>query len=168
MEDPPEGGRAHRSVAGHKAGFEGIEQQPVDGDARSNQRGEDPRRLVDHHREAHREGGPEPVEPPGAERHSGDPGVIEDGSLYLRIIAFAQIGQTFEIVLEGALAGAGYTFWPMLVGTVLTALRVPLAAWWSQTFGLFGIWLALSLTAISRGIANTVFWLCGSWKKTVV
>ena len=47
-----------------------------------------------------------------------DPGVIEDGSLYLRIIAFAQIGQTFEIVLEGALAGAGYTLWPMLVGTV--------------------------------------------------
>jgi putative MATE family efflux protein len=34
-----------------------------------------------------------------------DPGVIEDGSLYLRIIAFAQIGQTFEIVFEGALAG---------------------------------------------------------------
>jgi Na+-driven multidrug efflux pump len=97
-----------------------------------------------------------------------DPGVIEDGSLYLRIIAFAQIGQTFEIVFEGALAGAGYTLWPMLVGTVITALRIPLGAWWSGPLGLFGIWLALSLTAISRGIANTYFWLRGTWRHSVV
>ncbi len=97
-----------------------------------------------------------------------DPGVIEDGSLYLRIIAFAQIGQTFEIVLEGALAGAGYTFWPMLVGTLFTALRVPLAAWWSGPLGLFGIWLALSLTAIARGLANTYFWLRGAWRRTAL
>ncbi len=97
-----------------------------------------------------------------------DPGVIEDGSLYLRIIAFAQIGQTFEIVFEGALAGAGYTFWPMLVGTVFTALRIPLAAWWSGPLGLFGIWLALSLTAIARGVANTYFWLRGTWRHATV
>ena len=93
-----------------------------------------------------------------------DPGVIEDGSLYLRIIAFAQIGQTFEIVLEGALAGAGYTFWPMTIGTILTFLRIPLAAWWSGPLGLFGIWLALSLTAIARGVANTAYWLWGPWR----
>jgi putative MATE family efflux protein len=97
-----------------------------------------------------------------------DPSVIEDGSLYLRIIAFAQIGQTFEIVLEGALAGAGYTVWPMLVGTVFTALRIPLAAWWSDPLGLFGIWLALSLTAIARGVANTLFWLSGTWRRSTV
>lgn len=94
-----------------------------------------------------------------------DSGVIDDGSLYLRIIAFAQIGQTFEIVLEGALVGAGYTLWPMLVGTCFTALRIPLAAWWSGTLGLFGIWLALSLTAIARGVANTAFWLSGAWRR---
>jgi putative MATE family efflux protein len=94
-----------------------------------------------------------------------DPGVIDDGSLYLRIIAFAQIGQTFELVLEGALVGAGYTLWPMLVGTVCTLLRIPLAAWWSGTLGVFGIWLALSLTAIARGVANTAFWLTGVWRN---
>jgi len=38
-----------------------------------------------------------------------DPLVIADGVLYLRVIAFAQIGQSFELILEGALAGAGYT-----------------------------------------------------------
>jgi putative MATE family efflux protein len=95
---------------------------------------------------------------------TADPAVIEDGSLYLRIIAFAQIGQTFEIVLEGALAGAGYTFWPMVSGTVLTTLRIPFAAWWAGPLGLFGIWLALSLTAIGRGLANSGFWLSGAWR----
>src|SRR5438094_9233779 len=92
-----------------------------------------------------------------------DPQVITDGVLYLRVIAFAQIGQSFELILEGALAGAGYTFWPQVVSTTLTAMRIPLAAWWSRRFGLLGIWLALSVTAISRGIAMIVFWKAGRW-----
>jgi MATE family, multidrug efflux pump len=94
---------------------------------------------------------------------TSDPAVIADGSLYLRVLAFAQIGQTFEIILEGALAGAGYTFWPQVTSTVLTVLRVPLGAWWSRSIGLLGIWLALSLTAIARGVAMTIFWTRGSW-----
>ncbi|HYL21796.1 MAG TPA: MATE family efflux transporter [Gemmatimonadales bacterium] len=97
-----------------------------------------------------------------------DPAVIADGGLYLRVIAFAQIGQTFEIILEGALAGAGYTLWPQIASTTLTLLRVPLAAWWSGTLGLLGIWLALSATAVARGVAMTLFWLRGSWRRATV
>ena len=93
-----------------------------------------------------------------------DPQVITDGVLYLRVIAFAQIGQSFELILEGALAGAGYTFWPQMVSTSVTAMRIPLAAWWSRAFGLLGIWLALSITAISRGIAMILFWNGGRWR----
>src|SRR5437667_5686827 len=90
-----------------------------------------------------------------------DAQVIKDGVLYLRVISFAQIGQSFELILEGALAGAGYTFWPQVVSTRLTAMRIPLAAWWSRRFGLLGIWLALSVTAISRGIAMLLVWKGG-------
>jgi len=97
---------------------------------------------------------------------TSDAAVIADGALYLRVIAFAQIGQTFELILEGALAGAGYTFWPQVTSTTLTALRVPLSAWWSQSMGLLGIWLALSLTAIARGVAMTIFWVRGGWRGT--
>jgi len=92
-----------------------------------------------------------------------DAQVIKDGVLYLRVISFAQIGQSFELILEGALAGAGYTFWPQIVSTCLTAMRIPLGAWWSRGIGLLGIWLALSVTAISRGIAMIVFWKAGRW-----
>src|SRR5438445_5586099 len=66
---------------------------------------------------------------------TSDPGVIADGALYLRVIAFAQIGQTFEIILEGALGGAGYTLWPQLTSTALTLLRLPLAARWAGPLG---------------------------------
>jgi MATE family, multidrug efflux pump len=97
-----------------------------------------------------------------------DPAVIDAGAQYLRIISIAQIGQTFELILEGSLAGAGYTLWPMVASTGLTALRIPLSAWWSGAFGLVGIWWALSLTAASRGVAMFLFWRGGAWKRTVV
>ena len=99
---------------------------------------------------------------------TSDPAVILDGSLYLRVIAAAQIGQTFEIILEGALAGAGYTLWPQITSTSLTLLRVPLAAWWSRGLGVLGIWLALSVTAVARGVAMTLFWLRGAWRASVL
>jgi len=95
---------------------------------------------------------------------TSDRDVIRDGVLYLRVIAFAQIGQSFELILEGALAGAGYTFWPQVASTTLTSLRIPLAAWWSRAFGLLGIWMALSATAIARGIAMILFWKSGRWR----
>src|SRR5213596_2447747 len=99
---------------------------------------------------------------------TSDAAVIADGSLYLRVIAFAQIGQTFEVILEGALAGAGYTLWPQIASTTLTLLRVPLAAWWSGAVGLLGVWLALSVTAVARGILMAMFWLSGAWRRATV
>jgi len=99
---------------------------------------------------------------------TSDRNVIADGVLYLRVIAFAQIGQSFELILEGALAGAGYTFWPQIVSTSLTTLRIPLAAWWSGLVGLLGIWLALSVTAILRGVAMVLFWRSGRWRRARV
>ena len=97
-----------------------------------------------------------------------DPQVIRDGVLYLRVISVAQIGQSFELILEGALAGAGYTFWPQIASTSLTALRIPLAASWSRAIGLLGIWLALSVTATARGVAMVLFWKSGRWRAVTV
>src|SRR5207248_3150389 len=77
-------------------------------------------------------------------------------------------GIGFLAISGFALAGAGYTLWPQITSTALTLLRVPLAAWWSGTIGLFGIWLALSVTAVARGIAMTLFWIGGAWRRMVV
>ena len=40
-----------------------------------------------------------------------------------------------EIVLEGAMGGAGFTLQPMLWSTALTAARIPLAAWLAGALG---------------------------------
>jgi putative MATE family efflux protein len=99
---------------------------------------------------------------------TADAEVIADAALYLRVISMAQIGQSFELIFEGALAGAGYSVRPMIISTALTALRIPLSAWWSDVFGVLGIWMALSVTAVARGVAMTVLWVRGSWRISTI
>ena len=53
--------------------------------------------------------------------------MIAEAVKYLRIAAISQLAVCAEIVLEGALGGAGETVPPMLTSTALTASRVPLA-----------------------------------------
>ena len=49
-----------------------------------------------------------------------------------------------EIVLEGAMGGAGDTLPPMLTSTALTRSRIPLAAWAAARWGATGIWWMIS------------------------
>jgi putative MATE family efflux protein len=94
-----------------------------------------------------------------------DPTVIAVGAGYLRICALSQAFVGAELVLEGALGGAGHTFPPMLTSTTLTALRIPLAAWAAFRWGIEGIWWVICLTATARGIAMMVLWRLGGWKR---
>lgn len=96
---------------------------------------------------------------------SRDPGVIAVGASYLRIIAAAEITMGLEIVLEGSLGGAGFTVEPMLWSGSLTAARIPLAAWLAGVLGVAGIWWAISLTAIGRGVAMAALWRSGRWQR---
>ena len=75
---------------------------------------------------------------------SHDPAVVAEGARYLRIAALSQLGICAEIVLEGALGGAGATLPPMLTSTVITASRIPLAAWASARWGIEGLWWTIS------------------------
>ncbi|HEY4218860.1 MAG TPA: MATE family efflux transporter [Gemmatimonadaceae bacterium] len=70
---------------------------------------------------------------------SNDPAVIAEAVKYLRIAAFSQLAICSEIVLEGALGGAGHTVPPMLTSTAITASRVPLAGWAAMRWGSSGI-----------------------------
>ena len=94
-----------------------------------------------------------------------DPAVIVVSASYLRICALSQAFVGAELVLEGALGGAGHTFPPMLASTTLTALRIPLAAWAALRWGVVGIWWVICLTATARGIAMMILWRLGRWKR---
>jgi Na+-driven multidrug efflux pump len=99
---------------------------------------------------------------------SRDAAVIREGASYLRIIAIAEITMGMEIVFEASLGGAGFTFEPMLWSGSMTAARIPLAAWLAALFGVVGIWWAISLTAMGRGIAMFLIWRGGRWQRAHV
>ena len=99
---------------------------------------------------------------------SSDPAVILVGASYLRIAAVSQLLICGEIVLEGALGGAGDTIPPMLTSTVFTALRIPLAAWSADHWGIEGVWWTISLTAMARAVALMLIWKNGRWKYRTV
>jgi Na+-driven multidrug efflux pump len=94
--------------------------------------------------------------------------VIDVAARYLRIGVIADLTVCSEIVLEGALGGAGHTIPPMLTSTALTALRIPLASWAAVRWGVDGIWWTISLTAAARGLAMMALWRAGGWKRKSV
>jgi Na+-driven multidrug efflux pump len=97
-----------------------------------------------------------------------DAAVIADGQSYLRIIALSELAMAVEIVLEGAMGGAGFTFQPMVWSTSLTAARIPLGAWFAGAFGVTGVWWAISLTGIGRGVAMALLWRANRWQHARV
>jgi putative MATE family efflux protein len=99
---------------------------------------------------------------------TNDPAVVDVAARYLRIGAVADLTVCAEIVLEGALGGAGHTVPPMLTSTTLTVLRIPLAWWAADRFGIDGVWWAISLTAAARGVAMVILWRLGGWKRKSV
>jgi putative MATE family efflux protein len=99
---------------------------------------------------------------------SHDPAVIAEAATYLRIAAISQLGICAEIVLEGALGGAGYTLAPMLTSTAITASRIPLAAWAAAHYGSAGLWWTIALTALGRAIGMVAIWRAGRWKGSSV
>ena len=99
---------------------------------------------------------------------TNDPEVIDVAVRYLRISAIAELTVCAEIVLEGALGGAGHTIPPMLTSTALTVLRIPLAWWAAARWGADGIWWTISLTAAARGLAMIALWRAGGWKHKSV
>ena len=103
---------------------------------------------------------------PLASMFTSDPAVVAEGARYLRIAAVSNLVIASEIVLEAAMGGAGYTFPPMLTSTVLTASRIPIAAWAAAEWGPVGIWWTISATATARGVAMVALWRIGRWTRT--
>jgi putative MATE family efflux protein len=99
---------------------------------------------------------------------SNDPAVIAEAATYLRISAFSQLFLGAEVVLESAMAGAGWTFVPMLLSTGITALRLPIGAWAAATWGTTGLWWTLAVTAAARGVLMMLLWAWGRWRTARV
>lgn len=96
-----------------------------------------------------------------------DPKVVQIGIGYLRILALSQVFMALEIVFEGAFAGAGNTIPPMLVSIPGSLARIPLAYLFAVHWGLGinGVWWAITMTSIAKGIVLTYWFSRGKWKS---
>lgn len=89
-----------------------------------------------------------------------EPEVVPVGVSYLVILGIGQMFMCEELVTGGALQGLGKTMSCSLITIVLTAARIPLAFVLSSTsLGLNGIWWALTVTSIAKGIVFVVYYL---------
>ena len=82
-----------------------------------------------------------------------EPNVIAIAVGYLSIIAIGEPFMCVEIVSSGAISGLGNTKLCSIISILFTGSRIPLAYFLSQTsLGLTGIWWALTITSICKGI----------------
>ncbi len=99
--------------------------------------------------------------------YSKDPRIIQNASIALKIIALVQPFQSSQLILAGALRGAGDTFWPLVatfVGVLL--IRVVLAHLLVNIFGygLAGAWMAVFMDQFVRWFFVYMRFRTGKWK----
>jgi len=104
---------------------------------------------------------------PIAKFFNSDPAVWPYCVSYLKILALSQVLMGWEIVFEGAFAGAGDTLPPMIVSIVGSVARIPLAyalALWLG-WGVAGIWWTITLTTIVKAFVLFFWFRLGRWMK---
>lgn len=94
-----------------------------------------------------------------------EPEVIPIGADYLRIIGVSEMFMCIELMTVGAMSGMGKTMEASVITILLTSARIPLAVILGGTsLGLNGIWWALSISSIAKGILFFTVYL-GMMKK---
>lgn len=87
------------------------------------------------------------------EMMSPDVAVQAEGTMALRIEAFAEPMYAASIVVYGVFMGLGDTLIPCILNLgSIWLVRIPLAAYLAQTLGLEGVWLAMCFELNVRGI----------------
>ena len=86
---------------------------------------------------------------------------------YLVIIGFSEAFMCVELTTVGALSGLGRTRLCSIISITFTSARIPLAIILGGMIGLSGIWWALSVTSIVKGIIFTCTFLWITRKRQV-
>lgn len=88
-----------------------------------------------------------------------EPEVVPIGISYLVIIGYGQMPMCVELMTVGALQGMGKTLPCSVLTIIMTAARIPLAILLAGTsLGLDGIWWALTITSITKGIVFLTYY----------
>jgi putative MATE family efflux protein len=83
-----------------------------------------------------------------------DPQASASGHTFLRIESYSMLFMMLEITMQGLFYGTGRTLPPAIVSITFNLLRIPLATHLtSTTLGVTGIWWAISITSMAKGLA---------------
>lgn len=89
-----------------------------------------------------------------------EPEILPAGVSYLFILGCGQMPMCLELMTVGALQGLGKTLSSSVITIVLTAARIPVALMLSATaLGLDGIWWALTITSVTKGIVFVTYYI---------
>jgi len=87
------------------------------------------------------------------------------GGEYLAIMGVSQVFMTIEITTQGMFNGLGKTIPPSIISIVFNLLRIPLAIFLASVMGITGVWWAISISSIIKGVISPVWFRLMS-KKT--
>ncbi len=87
------------------------------------------------------------------------PETLEYGKMYLEILSFSQLFMILELSTAGAFNGLGKTKYPSAVGIIGNFLRVPMAYIFAISMGFVGIWWAVSLSSMLKGIVLVLLFI---------
>ena len=88
-----------------------------------------------------------------------EPKAVATAVVYLVIICYSEAFMCVELTTVGALSGLGRTRLCSIISIAFTSARIPLAIILGGLIGLSGIWWALSITSIIKGIIFTCTFL---------
>ncbi|MDR2388480.1 MAG: MATE family efflux transporter [Tannerellaceae bacterium] len=84
-----------------------------------------------------------------------DAAACASGGIFLRIDAYSMLFMMLEITMQGFFYGVGRTLPPAILSIGFNLIRIPLAIFLSSTsLGVTGVWWAISLTSMAKGISS--------------
>ncbi len=77
---------------------------------------------------------------------------MQAGAQYLFVMGLVQIFMMFELTTQGMFNGIGRTIEPAVISITFNALRIPLAYYLADQMGIMGVWWAIAISTICKGI----------------
>jgi putative MATE family efflux protein len=99
--------------------------------------------------------------------YSRDPEIIRKASTALKIIAVVQPFQSSQLILAGALRGAGDTVWPLVsafIGVIGVRIALAYILVTKLGLGLSGAWVAVFVDQFVRWLLISLRYRTGKWK----
>lgn len=77
---------------------------------------------------------------------------IKAGAQYLFVMGLVQIFMMTELTTQGMFNGIGRTIEPAVISITFNALRIPLAYYLASQMGIVGVWWAIAISTVCKGI----------------